>query len=216
MSNFQEARNVEGQKNAKGYQQGVSMTGTIQALVDPQRIFTTNGKPTQRIQLLDALGETCKVKVFLGNGPDIMSTDVGTQQSFTDLAMNRFKNNISYMAFWDSMHAPQGQPTQLTPEKQAIINQARGTAAPPVNGPPAGTPQQAYNPPPQAAPPTQQDYEAKERKKVVGMCFANLLAARLQLTPAVEILQDTGELQAIWQLSNMCIDGMGQVGESSF
>lgn len=222
--NFQEARNLEGQKNAKGYQQGVSMTGTVRALIDPQRIFTTNGKPTQRIQLQDTAGETLKVKVFLGNGPDIMASDVGTLQSFSDLAMNRFKGNITYMAFWDNMHPPQGQPTQLTPEKQAIINQARGTAgqqiqdrmggpAPAVNTPPAGTPQQAYNPHPQVPPPTQQDYEAKEREKVLGMCFTNLLAGRLAAICPTEMEKDVGAIAALWRLSAMCIDGTGRVSK---
>ena len=117
------------------------------------------------------------------------------------------------------------QPTQLTPEKQAIINQARGTAGQQIQDHLAGSrpgdggsppPAPSYNPPPQTPPPTPQDYEAKERKKVVGMCFTNLLAARLSHTPAVEVLQDTGEIQAIWQLSNMCIDGMGQTGGPDF
>ncbi len=228
MSNFQEARNLEGQKNAKGYQQGVSMTGTVQALIDPTRIFTTNGKPTQRIQLLDALGESLKVKVFLGNGPDILPTDVGTQQSFTDLAMNRYKGNISYMAFWDNMHPPQGQPqsTQLNAATQAIINSHRpptaGQAVEAIGNRMVGseqtsrpTPQQSQFPPLPDPIPAQVDYAAKEREKVLGMCFTNLLSGRLSNTPAIELEKDLGEIAAIWRLAAMCIDGTGRVEEET-
>ncbi len=207
MSNFQEARNLEGQKNDKGYQQGVSMQGTIMALVDPQRIFTTNGKPTQRIQLRDAVGETCKVKVFLGNGPDILQTDVNTLQTFSDLAMNRFKGSITYMAFWDNMHPPQGQPVQLTPEKQAIIdNQFKQPTPQQAAG--AIKDRMAGQQPPQV------DYAAKEREKVLGMCFTNILSGRLAAVPASELEKDLGEIAAMWRLAAMCIDGTGRVGDT--
>ena len=218
--NFQEARNLEGQKNAKGYQQGVSMTGTIVALVDPQRIFTTNGKPTQRIQLLDDLGESCKVKVFLGNGPDILVADVRTVQSFTDLAMNRYKGNVTYMAFWDNMHPPQGQPTptHLTAETQAIIDQhlrpqPAAEAIQDRMGGTVGPNPNTYTPPPPTPPPTQQDYQAKEREKLLGMCFTNILAGRMAAAPASELEKDLGEIAAMWRLAAMCIDGTGRVGE---
>lgn len=225
--NFNEARNLEGQKNAKGYQEGVSMQGTITALIDPQRIFTTNGKPTQRIQLTDAMGESQKVKVFLGNGPDILLSDINTMQSFTDLAMNRYKGAITYMAFWDNMHPPQGQSpaTQLNAATQEIIDRhihpqqtAAGAIqdhmagpAPAINAAPAAIPQQAYNLPTQTPPPTQQDYEVKERKKVLGMCFTNLLAGRLAAICPTEMEKDLGAIAALWRLSAICIDGTGQV-----
>ena len=185
--NFQEARNLEGKKNAKGYQAGVSMSGTVQAIIDPQRIFTTNGKPTQRIQLLDDLGESCKVKVFLGNGPDILAADVRTVQSFSDLAMNRYKGQVSYMAFWDNMHPPQGQPqpsTELNSQAQAIIDQqfkqpAVGQQVQAILSPQAPAPAQqpvpvvgqggqpgAYTPPRQAPPAAQPDWDEIARGKV--------------------------------------------------
>ncbi len=229
--NFHEARNLEGQNNAKGYQQGVSMIGTVQALIDPQRIFTTNKKPTQRIQLLDAQGETCKVKVFLGNGPDILPSDVGTLQQFTDLAMNKYKGNITYMAFWDNMHPPQGQSTHLNAATQAIIDkhlrpeqaaeEIQDHMAGPITPtdpstkypdqpiPPARTPiNQTYTPPPQ---PTQQDYEAKEREKVIGMCMCGHVNARLVHTPATELLEDKAQFAALWQIATRIVDGTGQV-----
>ncbi len=219
--NFQEARNLEGQKNAKGYQQGVSMAGQIQALIDPARIFTTNKKPTQRIQLTDAQGETQKVKIFLGNGPDILLTDVGTVQSFSDLAMNRYKGNVTYMAFWDNMHPPQGQPTptHLTAETQAIIDRHRETAGQQVmdhvgNVQPVDPTSKYPDPPVPHL--TQQDYEAKERKKVLGMCFTNLLSGRLSNMFAVDMEKDLGEIAALWRLAAICIDGTGQIEKPGF
>ena len=227
--NFQEARNLEGQKNAKGYQQGVSMTGQILTLIDSARIFTTNQKPTQRITLCDNQGETQRVKVFLGNGPDILLADIGTTQSFTDLVMNRYKGNISYMAFWDNMHPPQGlsptpeiTPTQLNAATQAIIDRHRKPTAGQQGMDHMGGAQSVdasggSYPTPQPPIPTQQDYQAKERKKVVGMCFTNLLAARLTNTLAIEVFADKEELSALWQLANICVDGTAQVDkETSF
>ena len=130
---------------------------------------------------------------------------------------------------------PQPQ-SHLTPATQAIIDQhlrpptaqqAAGAiqdhlagsrpgdlaSQPPINAAPAGTPQQVYNPPPQTPPPTQQDYEVKERKKVLGMCFTNLLAGRLAAICPTEMEKDLGAIAALWRLSAICIDGTGQVGE---
>ena len=209
--NFQEARNLEGQKNAKGYQSGVSMTGIVQALVDPQRIFTTNKKPTQQIILVDAQGESQKVKVFLGNGPDMLPADVGTTQTFSDLAMNRYKGNISYMAFWDNMHPPQPAQqgaTHLNAATQAIIDRHRQ--------PLAGQQVQDHmggQVIPDSAPILQDNYAAKEREKVLGMCFTNLLAGRLAAVCPTEMEKDMGAIAALWRLAAMCIDGTGRVTE---
>lgn len=107
----------------------------------------------------------------------------------------------------------QGQPTHLTPEIQQQINEARGfgtsqgTAGQQIQDR-MGGPAPAIN-----ATPTQQEYAAKEREKVLGMCFTNLLAGRLSNTPAVELEQDMAEIAAIWRLSAMCIDGTGRVAK---
>ncbi len=215
--NFQAARNLEGQKDASGYQAGVSMTGTIMGIEEKK--FTEKGKPFQQISLKDSLGETQKVKIWLGGGPDILVSDVGTQQSFSSLAVNPFKGKVYYKAFWDSMHPPQGQPlaSHLTPATQAIIDQHRQPtpqqAATAIQDRMAGTSTDSQKMQRQPVNPTQQDYQAKEREKVLGMCFTNLLSGRLSNTPAVEIEQDLGEIAAIWRLAAMCIDGTGRVQE---
>lgn len=218
--NFQEARNLEGQKNAKGYQMGVSMTGTVQALIDPTRIFTSNGKPTQRIQLLDDLGDSQKVKVFLGNGPDILAADVTTVQSFTDLAMNRYKGNISYMAFWDNMHPPQDQPstTQLNAATQEIINRHREpSAGQQIQDHMAGKEPRTTKYPEPPIPTTQQVYETKEREKIIGMCMTGHVNARLAVTPPTELLADKAQIAALWQIATMIVDGTGKAqGELNF
>ena len=219
--NFQEARNLEGQKNAKGYQMGVKMPGTVMALIDIKRVFTTNGKPTQQIHLQDSLGETQKVKIFLGNGPDILQTDVTTKQQFTDLAMNRFKGHVTYMAFWDNMHPPQ---THLNPQTQAIIDeqfqsptgqQAASAVMDYMGGQQSpNITRKSYTSPPQTSPPTQQDYEAKDRKKAIGMCMHGYLVAEIGRRPLIELFEDKATLQAAYQLGVICVDGMAQVVDS--
>ena len=212
---FQDARNLEGQMDAKGYQLGVSMIGTIVS-IQPKE-YNKQGKPTQQIVLTDTVGETQKVKIWLGNGPDILPSDINTQQSFTSLGVNPWQGKIYYKAFWDNMHPPQGEATHLNAETQAIIDRHRGTAGQQVMDRMGGIeprdPSGGSYPTPEPALPTQRDYQAEERKKIVGMCFTNLLAARLYHVPACEIVDDTGEIAALWQLSNMCFDGTGQVAD---
>lgn len=121
---------------------------------------------------------------------------------------------------------PQQPATQLTPATQVIIDEARNRspqqaagqaqdymAGPPINAAPAGTPQQVYNPPPQTPPPTQQDFAAKEREKILGMCFTNLLSGRLAAVCPTEMEKDLGAIAALWRLAAFCVDGTGQVGE---
>ncbi len=215
--NFQIVDGLEGQKDGKGYQLGVSeMTATVREIGEAE--YNKKGKHIQQVKLQDSQGRVEKVKVYLGNGPVIMPTDVGTLQMFQQVAPNRFKNNMYYMAFWDNMHLPQGPsptpeitPTHLTAETQAIIDRHRGTAgqqeqdlaAKPPNGP---IPRLV----------TQQEYEDKERKKVLGMCFTNLLSGRLSNMFAVDMEKDLGEIAALWRLAAICIDGTGQIEKSGF
>ena len=62
-------------------------------------------------------------------------------------------------------------------------------------------------------PPTQQDYEAKERKKVIGMCMTGHVNARLVNTPPTELLEDKAQFAALWQIATRIVDGTGQVQE---
>ena len=57
------------------------------------------------------------------------------------------------------------------------------------------------------------DYAVKEREKVLGMCFTNLLSGRLAAICPTEMEKDLGAIAALWRLSAICIDGTGQVGE---
>ena len=56
-------------------------------------------------------------------------------------------------------------------------------------------------------PPTQQNRGVSDRKKVLGMCFTNLLSARLANTPAVELVDNKAELEALSRLAGFCVDG---------
>ncbi len=61
-------------------------------------------------------------------------------------------------------------------------------------------------------PPTQQHHGVPDRKKVLGMCFTNLLSARLANTPAVELVDNKAELDALSRLAGFCIDGVAHHG----
>ena len=127
---------------------------------------------------------------------------------------------------WKVKTKPKGQYLNIGgyPEKQTEQPQQQSYTPPPQGQPQ----QQNYTPPPQAAPPQQQpapppqqtfqqqieqpapeNYKQAERKKVLGMCFTNLLSARLAAIPATEIVDDIAELQALSSLSAICIDGIG-------
>lgn len=105
------------------------------------------------------------------------------------------------------------QATQLTPETQRIIDSHQ----PPTAGQQVmdhfGGQEPRTTKYPEPPIPTQQDYEVKEREKVLGMCFTNLLSGRLAGIPAIEIEQDKAEIAALWRLAAMCIDGTGRVQE---
>ncbi len=61
-------------------------------------------------------------------------------------------------------------------------------------------------------PPTQQHHGVPDRKKVLGMCFTNLLSARLANTPAVELVDNKAELDALSRLAGFCVDGVARHG----
>lgn len=104
----------------------------------------------------------------------------------------------------------QPQPTQLNATTQAIIDEVRNRspqqAATAIQDHMAG--REAG-----AAPAPANDYAAKEREKVLGMCFTNLLSGRLSNMFAVDMEKDLDEIAALWRLSAICIDGTGQVQE---
>ena len=105
--NFQIVDGLEGQKDGKGFQVGVpEMTATVREIDEAE--YNKKGKHIQQAKLQDSQGRVEKVKIYLGNGPVLEPKDVGTLQMFQQVAPNRFKNNMYYMAFWDNMHPPQG------------------------------------------------------------------------------------------------------------
>ena len=146
---FQSVRNINGQKDNKGYQKGVEMKGMIVSVEEKK--FSDKGKPFQQVMIKDGPGETEKVKVYLGNGPDILPSDVNTLQLFT-VSPNPYQNTMYYMGFWDSTHPPQGQPAP----QQGFHPQGGNPAhAAPINAAMAAnnmqyqpTPPPAWNPPP--------------------------------------------------------------------
>ncbi len=111
---FQQARNLQGQKDQGGYQKGVgSMVGRLLSFKPKE--FNTKGKPSQKAMIRDLDGEEQEVKVWLGNGPEFQPNDKDTLQTFQEVAINLFKNNMYYKCFWDNMHPPT-QDTQAPPQ----------------------------------------------------------------------------------------------------
>ncbi len=210
--NFQTVDGLMGQKDSKGYQIGVpGMTSTIREISPAE--YNKQGKHIQQVKLQDSQGRVEKVKIYLGNGPEILPTDVNTLQMFQQVALNDYKGTRYYMAFWDNMHPPQGQPqaAHLNAATQAIIDKHREPqAAEQMAGATADSQRMQGD---SFHQPTQQDYAAKEREKVLGMCFTNLLSGRLSNMFAVDMEKDLGEIAAIWRLAAMCIDGTGRVTE---
>jgi len=122
---FQKVRELLGQKDLKGYQLGLNeLTGQLVSY-EPKK-YTENGKPFQQAVIADEAGEVQKVKIYLGNGPEFQPTDVGTQQRFTSVKPNSFKNNMYYAAFWASMSPP----TQLPASPQTPQNAPQSPNAP--------------------------------------------------------------------------------------
>ncbi len=220
--NFAIVDTLIGQKDGKGFQAGVpEMTATVRDINNAE--YNKKGKHIQQITMQDSQGRVEKVKVYLGNGPVLMPTDVGTLQMFQQVAPNNFKGTMYYMAFWDNMHPPQGQsptpeiqPTHLNAATQAIIDEARNrsphlTRAQVIDQIAPLTPTDPSTKyPDQPTPTTQQDYQAKEREKVIGMCMTGHVNARLAVTPPTELLADKAQIAALWQIATMIVDGTGQ------
>jgi len=102
---FEKVRALLGQKNLQGYQLGLGkLTGTLVSFSPKE--WNKKGKPLQQAVVRDELGETRKVKIYLGNGPEFQENDINTLQRFTNVRPNSFKGNMYYQAFWDSMTPP--------------------------------------------------------------------------------------------------------------
>ena len=106
---FEKVRALLGQKDQQGYQIGLGEMVCNVLSVSPKK-WNKRGKPIQKVQITDEEGETQKVTIYLGNGPDILDTDVGTLQRFNQVKPNSFKNNTYYQAFWSSMSPPESLP----------------------------------------------------------------------------------------------------------
>ncbi len=122
---FEKVRNLLGQKDQQGYQIGLGEMVCNVVSVSPKE-WNKKGKPIQKVQITDEEGETQKVTIYLGNGPDILDTDVGTLQRFNQVKPNSFKNNTYYQAFWSSMSPPE----QLPASPQTSQNPPQSPNAP--------------------------------------------------------------------------------------
>lgn len=174
----------------------------------------------QELQVVDQQGQKEKIAYWF----DVDKPDLAMPQQQLNQWLQwkvKTKPNGQYLNISGypekAAQQPQQQPTQLNPQTQGIIDQqfqqptgqqAAGAIQDrmaPQAGPPVTPPQT------QVPPPTQVDYAAKEREKVLGMCFTNLLSGRLAAVCPTEMEKDLGAIAAIWRLAAMCIDGTGQI-----
>lgn len=91
--NFQSVDAVLGQQDEKGYQIRVAMRATVGQIFPSE--FNKKGKKTQNIFLTDGVGIEHKVKIYIGNNPDINSGDSG---EFI-VGPNPYENKMYYSGF---------------------------------------------------------------------------------------------------------------------
>ena len=126
------------------------------------------------------------------------------QQSYTPPPQTPSHLNAATQAIIDSHRPPATVATEAIHDHLAGSRPGDGGTVPPQTIPDSAPILQNT---------TQQDYQAKEREKILGMCFTNLLAGRLAAVCPTEMEKDLGVIAALWRLSAICIDGTGQVQE---
>ncbi len=195
-------------------------TGTV-ATVTPTQAGGYQHVTAGWIYTFDMVVNTAEGQVGGEIGSKTQQYPVGPGQPITvDVTSGQYGPKLKKVnPQYQQQGQPQG-PTQLNPQTQAIINEARNRSpqqaagaiqdhmAGPVNpiDPTSNVPDRPI--------PSPQDYAAKEREKVLGMCFTNILAGRMAAIPASELEKDLAEIAAMWRLAAMCIDGTGRVGDT--
>jgi len=150
MSNFAAVRQIAGQMS-NGYQKKVVMIGNVVGF-DPVE-YNKKGSQFQQVIMTDGTGEQCKVKIWLGKGPEIALTGAMT----FDIGPNEYKGTMYYAGFWDGKVPAGAQPA------------AQNT-------------QQAAQPVAQATNAAKADYDTKEALKQLIIKRGNSLNATMSAT----------------------------------
>ena len=174
---FEQIRQIAGQMDGQ-YQKKMQITAEVVAF-DPVK-FNEKGKKFQQVLISDGV-EQQKVKIWLGNGPEIMM--IGTMTF--EIGPNPYQNNMYYAGFWDGKAPTGGQ--------QAPQNTAKAPHAP------AGATNSTKT--------DKEAYEAKEREKGHGMCFHGLMEATLRAgVGAIALTTDPETIKALANLATMCMN----------
>ncbi len=222
--NIAELRNAPPQTSQ--YLEAQLLSIGLAKVVNTQR---SGQRCVQELQVVDRQGQQEKIAYwFDADKPDFAMPPQQVNQWLTWKVKTKPNGQYLNISGYPEKAAqqqtpPQGfhpQPAQLNPQAQEIIDQqfkqpSPQQAAAAIQDHMAG-PVNSVDPTsnvPDRPAPTAQDYAAKEREKVLGMCFTNLLAGKVVSTMAVDLEQDMGEIAALWRLAAICIDGTGRVGE---
>lgn len=148
--NFQIVDALQGRADEKGYQQKTLMGGKVGQVWPAE--FNKNGKRQQQVMITDVTGKENKVKIFLGQNPDILT---GSQGDFL-VGPNPYKGNMYYNGFIEgSLQGGTQAPQQ--PQQQSYQQ-----------------PQQQYQQPAQASQPKRQATLDKDRLIVAQVVYKAL------------------------------------------
>ncbi len=114
--NFTMVESVAGQNDSDGYQVKVKLNCIVGTMGEAE--FSKKGSKFQQVTLTDSSGRTEKVKIWLGNGPDIVLGQMGQTLTF-DIGPNPYKGKMYYAGFWDSNAAQVPQQAQQQPQQAA-------------------------------------------------------------------------------------------------
>jgi hypothetical protein len=124
--NFAQVREAIGKLDEKNYQIKIAMFGTPQSFDGVT--FTPEGKRFQQVFITDDIGETNKVKIYLGEEKTIGDGCIGKRLAF-QIAPVPFKNKMYYGGFWNDRAtvAP-----ARTPTKPSVSTQGASKAPAPT------------------------------------------------------------------------------------
>lgn len=112
--NFEQVRQIAGQKDDKGYQSKLTMFGIVDS-VGQIEFNQKTGAKCQKIGIRDISGEQQTVKIYLGNGPELTMNHVQQKLSF-DVGPNPYQNKMYYAGFWNSSQQTYQGQSQIPPK----------------------------------------------------------------------------------------------------
>lgn len=117
---FEQVRQLNGQKDEKGYQRRMTLSLMVQQVGAIE--YSKEGKQSQHIYAGDSAGEAQNIKVYSGKDGAVPTDVAGSWQTFS-VGPNLFNGKMFYTGFWNK------QTTAPLPQ-QAAYNAPQSTNAP--------------------------------------------------------------------------------------